>query len=44
MLKKIPGNGQEDSGKWSTRCQEMFEEVPGNGKKYFRESKFSFIS
>ena len=26
-------NGQEDSGKWSRRCQGMFEEVPRNGKK-----------
>ena len=30
MLKKIPGNVQEDSGECSTRFRGMFEKIPGN--------------
>ena len=30
MLKKIPGNVQEDSGERSTRFRGMFEKIPGD--------------
>ena len=30
MLKKIPGNVEEDSGECSRGFQGMFEEIPGN--------------
>ena len=33
MLKKIPGNVQEDSGEYPKRFRGMFEKIPGNVRR-----------
>ena len=33
MLKKIPGNGQEDSGEFSKGFLGMFKKIPGNAQE-----------
>ena len=43
MLKKIPGNVQEDSGKCSRGFRGMFKKIPGNAQEDFGESKFRFV-
>ena len=43
MLKKIPGNAQENSAECSSGFRGMFKKIPGNAQEDFGESKFRFV-